>query len=338
MAVDLAKLMKGVASQLEGKVAGYAVAIYKGGVLERSTSGGWAVIGEKKFDSNVRMSMGSMGKTISAAAIVRALQTHGARQGLDLNNSVSPWLPDDWKPGPNADRLTLRDILTHTSGIRVNQKTTFNDLKARYAKGLPSSPPAPFEYSNANYDLTRIVLPPMCGVRERLPGWAERLGAVHIDLVKRNVLEPCGLKGIDVIYTGPPPRTRYYEDFPATSRFNESNNIEEARKFVGAGWWTMSAREYGLFIDRLRHESALPGVWRTMRDTRARTAPDVGLGLFRVSVPDGDAFWHNGGYAGGGSAWVALPKGVTVVVCANSTPLPAAPQNIILTSYSNALS
>lgn len=57
-----------------------------------------------------------------------------------------------------------------------------------------------------------------------------------------------------------------------------------------------------------------------------------------MDVPDGDAFWHNGAVDFHSSAWMALPNGVTVVICRNSggAMLPA-PQDVIHAAYTQAL-
>lgn len=352
MAVDLKKLMTGIKDQLEGNFVGYAVAIYQSGTLKLSTSGGWAVIDEKKFDSNVRFSMGSMGKTISAAAIVRALRA--TRKSID--DPIHRELVG-WEMGPNAEKVTYRMVLTHTTGLDVLQGTSQSELKAQFAEGLPELP-AKHEYSNANFDLTRFLLPLLT-----LPKVSRSMmiargasdsdwGKAHIAHVKKEILKPCGLPDVDVVYTGPPPKTRYYASLADPDRFHESNTLQRAQEFVGAGWWTMSAREYARFIDRLRAGSevkpfgppelaqnvVLPGIWKTMRDNRAQTDPNVGLGLFRMDVPDGDAFCHNGGVPFHSSAWAALPNGVTVVICRNSGgPMLLAPQDVIRAAYEQAV-
>ncbi|HEV2060778.1 MAG TPA: serine hydrolase domain-containing protein [Solirubrobacteraceae bacterium] len=361
MAVDLKKLMTGIKDQLDGNFVGYAVAIYQSGTLKLSTSGGWAVIGEKKFDSNVRFSMGSMGKTISAAAIVRALR----ERGKSIDDPIHQELVG-WEMGPNAKKVTYRMVLTHTTGLLQNG-TTQNALKARFAKGLPEfselklpvpKVPASHRYANDNFDLTRFLLPlltlPTVSRAAMIARGASDSdwGKAHIAHVKKEILKPCGLPDVDVVYTGPPPKTRYYASLVNQQSFHESNTLARAQEFVGAGWWTMSAREYAHFIDRLRAGSevklfgrpelaqnvALRGIWKTMRDNRAQTNPEVGLGLFRTDVPDGDAFWHNGAVPNHSSAWMALPNGISVVICRNSGGgmLPA-PEIVIRTAYEQAL-
>lgn len=62
-----------------------------------------------------RMLAGSIGKTFVAAAVV-ALANEGV---LDLDARISRWLGDRaWYPRlPNHDRITVRHLLTHTSGL-----------------------------------------------------------------------------------------------------------------------------------------------------------------------------------------------------------------------------
>jgi len=327
MAISTKKLMTGIQDELEGQVVGYALAIYQNGALKRSHGSGWAVIDSRKFDSHVRACMGSMGKTISAAAIVRALQ----RSNRSVDEPIHKVL--DWSFSASSKKLTYRMVLTHTTGISPGQGTTTADLK-KLIKGAIPAVPAPGAYSNANYDLTRYLLPelalPDLSVLDALPA-----GPQHIALVKSSVLKPCGLDGVDVVYKGPEPRTRYYTDVTDRSKFHESHNLQLANEFVGAGWWTTSVREYGRLIDRLRHQAALPGVWQTMSESAAATDPNVRLGMYRTTQHDGDAFNHNGGFDGHFSAWVAFPNGITAVAVANSN-YTRGMQEVILDAYENA--
>ena len=63
-----------------------------------------------------RMLAGSVGKTYAAAV---ALQLCEAGR-LDLDAKTARWLSDEpWFPRlPNAEQLTLRQLMNHTSGLR----------------------------------------------------------------------------------------------------------------------------------------------------------------------------------------------------------------------------
>lgn len=110
----------------------------------------------------MRYRIGSITKQFTAAAILR-LQEQGR---LAVDAPVSAYLPDY----PNADRITVHQLLTHTSGIpdyerlpvyleTLDQPATTAELVARFADLPLQFPPGQrFAYSSSNYMLlTRII-------------------------------------------------------------------------------------------------------------------------------------------------------------------------------------
>ncbi|MCB0074531.1 MAG: beta-lactamase family protein, partial [Caldilineaceae bacterium] len=109
-----------------------------------------------------RFRIGSITKQFTAAAILR-LQEQGL---VDVNSPLSAYLPDY----PNADRITVHQLLTHTSGIpdyerlpvymaTIDQPVTTQELLDRFAElPLQFRPGERFAYSSSNYMvLTRII-------------------------------------------------------------------------------------------------------------------------------------------------------------------------------------
>ncbi|MCB0160870.1 MAG: serine hydrolase, partial [Caldilineaceae bacterium] len=106
-----------------------------------------------------RYRIGSLTKQFTAAAILR-LQEQGL---VDVSSPLSAYLPDY----PNADRITVHQLLTHTSGIpdyerlpvymaTIDQPVTTRDRFAELP--LQFRPGERFAYSSSNYMvLTRII-------------------------------------------------------------------------------------------------------------------------------------------------------------------------------------
>ena len=127
--------------------------------------------------------IGSVTKQFTAAAIVQLAQ----RGRLSLDDELTKHLPDFPTRG---HRVTLRNLVDHTSGIREygslgrfdQRKTTPDDLVARVAREpFGFAPGAAMAYSNSGYLLLGRVV-------ERVTGspWA--------DYVRRNLLEPAGMR------------------------------------------------------------------------------------------------------------------------------------------------
>ncbi|HEX2249312.1 MAG TPA: serine hydrolase domain-containing protein [Gemmatimonadales bacterium] len=110
-------------------------------------------------DSTVYQS-GSVGKQFTAAAVLMLAQ----QRRLSLDDAITRWLPQGvgvW------DRVTVRHLLTHTSGIREYTDSTF-DYRRDYtedqlvsfaaARALDFTPGERWSYSNTGYVLLGAVI------------------------------------------------------------------------------------------------------------------------------------------------------------------------------------
>lgn len=101
-------------------VPGVAIAIVRDGVVVEAAGYGVRSTGEPApIDADTLFSVGSVSKVVSAAVSLRLV----AQGRLDLDRDVNAWLRD-WKvppaPGIAAPKVTLRMLLSHTSGLGVH--------------------------------------------------------------------------------------------------------------------------------------------------------------------------------------------------------------------------
>jgi len=128
-------------------------------------------LASREFDvpatSRTKFQIASLSKSFTAAAIL-LLQERGL---LDVRDPLSRFLPD-YQAG---DRITLHNLLTHTSGIpNVNDFPEY-DRESRFPhtlaqtialfkdKPLRFGPGARYEYSNSNYNLLAGVIEVVSG-------------------------------------------------------------------------------------------------------------------------------------------------------------------------------
>lgn len=114
-----------------------------------------------------RFHVASVSKAFTAAAILQ-LQEQGR---LNISDTLSHFLPDF----PNGDRITLDNLLTHTSGIpNINDLDDYDifarsphtlaQLIAKFANlPLAFEPGSKDEYSNSNYNLLALVIEKVSG-------------------------------------------------------------------------------------------------------------------------------------------------------------------------------
>lgn len=136
--------------------------------------------------SNTPFEIGSITKQFTAAAIVQ-LQEAGK---LQLDDPLARYLPH----APHASEVTLRQLLTHTSGLHdyfdgpeaevddlVTRPITFDHLIARIADQPLDFPPGTrWSYSNTGYALLGKVIETVSGERYR-------------DYLQRHMFEPLGM-------------------------------------------------------------------------------------------------------------------------------------------------
>jgi CubicO group peptidase (beta-lactamase class C family) len=131
-----------------------------------------------------RFHIASVSKPFTAAAILQ-LQEQGR---LSITDHLSRFLPDF----PNADKITLDHLLTHTSGIpNVNDLPdydvfartphTLQELVAKFAAlPLEFQPGADYHYSNSNYNLLALII-------EKVTGQS------YGDYIRQHILLPAGM-------------------------------------------------------------------------------------------------------------------------------------------------
>ena len=98
--------------------AGYVMQLRQHGQPIASAEFGWAhdpADGSESWAQTVRMHIASCSKLITAIAMTRTLAAHN----LAASTKIINFLPDYWAKGPNIDKITFAQLLTHTSGFRV---------------------------------------------------------------------------------------------------------------------------------------------------------------------------------------------------------------------------
>jgi len=156
---NLDKLVEAYASL--GRFRGAAL-IAKNKILFRKACGLADESSRRPNTPETRFLIGSLTKTFTAIAIMQL-----AEQGrLSVENPLSTYLPHF----PNAHRISLRDLLSNTSGVLdylllddfqqfMTRPHTTADLIARFAdKPLLFEPRSQFGYSNSNWVLLGAVL------------------------------------------------------------------------------------------------------------------------------------------------------------------------------------
>ena len=301
----------------KGDTSGVAVLIARDGKIVFQGGFGPADL-EKKTPVTVetKFRIGSITKQFTAAAVLRL-----AEQGkLAVSEPLSKFFPDF----PRGGEVTLRHLLTHTSGIhsytdrpdfltKVSQPIAPGALIESFKNDPPDfAPGAGFHYNNSAYFLLGEIV-------------AQVSGKPFGDHLRETFFEPLGMKdtGIFVNATPPPGMALGYSAVDG--------------KIVPALDWDMSwaggaGALYSTVGDLFRWNEALFG-GRVVNEASFRAAttpvelpPNVdgmkyGCGLVMSEFKRLPAIGHGGGLNGWSSDLLRLPEQhCTVVVLANALP------------------
>jgi CubicO group peptidase (beta-lactamase class C family) len=323
---DLNKFANNLRMRLDGKTTGYSYAIYQYETLKKSGAGGHAVLPNIAQSPDRRMTTMSMSKTITAAAVMKALEqmNEGVRRygrTFTIDSKIALFLPSDWQLGPHVSEMTLKDLLTHTSGLREvgNDPASYEGLRQVIANGSTDANFRKYKYVNMNFCLLRIIVPYMLNGRtaiEKLSSIEARTTGLFLSFVKQKVLGPVGLSGVSVAPSGPQEEVRYY-NFHNPLQYTVDESYERASARSGASSWFMSVKEFGKFIAALR-------AGKIVSAASFKQMTDNNLGMFGENSLHGRYWNHNGilnwGNGSGSRAdWMIFPNGITAVVLINST-------------------
>ncbi len=276
---------------------------------------------------------GSTGKTFFAAVALQLIEDGR----LDLDAPISRYLGDrSWFARlPNARDITVRMLMTHTSGlVRYEMNPRFTaDLRAQPDKVwspeeeigylLDAAPPFAagqgWDYSDTNYIVLGVILEQITGTR-------------LYDEVEQRFLRPLGLThvrpstsrriaGLIAGYAGPRDPLGLPDEVLVDGEFVINPQFE----WTGGGYAT-SALDLARWGQALYTGRAVsPAMVKLMVDAAvpARLGPETkyGLGVIvRAATPVGPTWGHSGFFPGYQTELLhAVESGVTVAVQINSS-------------------
>lgn len=281
------------------------------------------------------MPQGSVGKTYFGAVALQLV----AEGRLDLDAPIARYLDGEaWlERVANADRVTLRQLMNHTSGIvRYEFDPRFRaDLTAapmrtfspedRLAYLFDADPPfvpgEGWEYSDTNYILVAMLIEKVTGST----AYAE---------IRRRVLEPLELRET-VPLTGPEVRglVQGYagegNPFGGTDEMLRDGRLAINPQFEwGGGGFASTAEDLARWTRDVQEGRAFPPelleAYRT--GVRAPLGPEAsyGLGVIMMELPAGTAWGHSGFWPGYRTEAYYFPGGRFALALQVDTSAPGA--------------
>ena len=194
--ISLSKFSTNISSVLNNQVAGYVSMVGKlltsFGGLARTSADPPSLAMSPELPSDIA----SVSKTLTTVAVLQLL----AQDGISVNAPISPYLYSDWAQGPNINRITFKELLTHTSGLgqlsTCGNGNTYSLLKAIVANGVRADTIGVPQYGNCNFTLLREIMPALLGQSiTNLPDdqRAQQSASLYINYMNSRVFQPLGI-------------------------------------------------------------------------------------------------------------------------------------------------
>ncbi|HEX2657974.1 MAG TPA: serine hydrolase domain-containing protein, partial [Polyangia bacterium] len=260
---------------LADHTAGYVMQLRRHGQPIASAQRNWAkepTDGSLAWGQDVRMHIASCSKLITAMSMTRTLAAHN----LPASTKIINYLPGYWVKGPNIDKITFAQLLTHTSGFRVDgSDMSYPTMKALIERGVSAAEHGVPSYQNTNFSLCRILLPIMnrtIVASATFPSFIEDQLWDHVTIsayaayVEQHIFRPAGVTGPTL--THPEPDALAYAFAPAAGW----NSGDLSTESGGAGWH-MSVNELLDVMSCFRRQGTI------LSPTAAQTMLDCGFGI-----------------------------------------------------------
>ncbi|MBO9592917.1 MAG: beta-lactamase family protein [Niabella sp.] len=255
---DAALFAKNMRESLNGKTVGWSFAISQNGKIVQYDADGYARLStnnpEVKYTYTTRQAIGSCSKTISALALLGALEA----KGLDEYTYLADLLPSSWNIALENRKIRVMDMLTHKAGL-----TYFGNDYASLRKTM-KTPTTGFgyltqkKYDNVNYLLCRVLIPCVVNGKETYANMTdeqadEAVSQAHRDYVREKIFKVAGLPDWQKINIGPwnanGSITEAAPDRQMTMYYNYSQPLlpgimaYTTYKDAGAGGWFINTPE-----------------------------------------------------------------------------------------------
>ena len=331
-------------AKLRASVAGFTMQLRRDGSPIRSKSWQWA---KRPNDNSLpwkntqSMHIASISKLITAMAMVKLLD----EKKIPHDARIADYLPARWAAGPNVEKITFANLLTHKSGFQwrendsgsgaICEDISYSDygfMKSRVAKGVSSL--GHFCYANMNFGLQRILIPIINGDIDRAAAlsdqeWDDKTFDAYRRYMTRTIFTPAHVTKATLVR--PSNNALAYNVPPTAAGWNTG----KLACLAGAAGWNMSVEDVLDIMGTFRRGDTI------MSAAAAQEMLNDGFGIDGITpVRNGNlysktGYWYrtardsNDVYQMEQSLAVFLPDGMELAIFANSR---VAPPGLLLIS------
>lgn len=255
-----------------------SVSLFKSGSEIYNRSFGQKNIPKLKFDKNNKYQVGSITKMVTAILVFKLIE----KNKLSLNTKLSLFYPSV----PNANKITIRNLLNHTSGLvdyisKDDEETwIFKNIASRdilneiIRQGVLFEPNENVEYSNsAYYLLTRIV---------------EKLNNTnYTNIVKSQIVKPLNLKHFNAYQS---KDRKIVNSFSYNNEWKKVNDIDFSN-VIGVGDIVSTTHDLNILLTSLIKNKLISDNSLTLMKP---DSTNYGLGVNTVKFYDLKFIGHEG--------------------------------------------
>jgi len=263
---------------------------------------------------DTKFNLGSMNKMFTATAVARLVEAGK----LSFDDPISRYVDETWLPKSVTDKITVRHLITHTSGLgSYFNKTyvkssrdlfrTLDDYKPLIKDDKPAfTPGEKFQYSNTGMFLLGVVI-------EKLTG------EDYFEHIRKAIYGPAGMTSSDCYEMDHPVENLaigYSPDFSSPYKW-QNNLYKHVLKGGPAGGGFSTVKDLhkfalALLAGKLVSKSMRETMWTDFKGA------NYGYGFAVAQGPGGKVVGHSGGFDGINSRLdIYVDTGYIVAVMSN---------------------
>jgi CubicO group peptidase (beta-lactamase class C family) len=243
---------------------------------------------------DTKFNLGSMNKMFTSVAVARLVEAGK----LSFDDPIGKWIDESWLPKDVTNKITVRHLITHTSGLGsyfndVYQKSSrdlfreLDDYKPLIKDDRPAfEPGARFQYSNTGMFLLGVVIEKVTGKD-------------YFEHIRKAVYGPAGMTDSDCYEMDRPVENLAigYSPDPASPYQWQNNLYKHVLKGGPAGGGFSTVKDLHRFALALLGDRLVSRKTRDLMWTDFKGA-NYGYGFTVVESPGGKAVGHSGGFDG----------------------------------------
>lgn len=343
--LDVHGFIQALETALTNQTAGYSVRLRQNGSAIGAFDWNWAKEpqdGSESWTPYVRMHVASCSKIVTAIAMTKLLNA----KNMTYDTPIIDYLPGYWSKGPNVNKITFAELMTHTSGLafgNTSSRSDFEFMKEQIAAGTTDI--GQYSYQNMNFGLCRILISTINGnVPVEFPLWSD-IGPLADTLwdrltltayqgyVDANVFAPAGVSG--PTWSNQSGDALAY-NFPVSGKGWNSGDLAT---MAGGAAWHMSVDELLDVMGTFRRS----GTIMSLADAQTLLNDSFGIDWI-ATTPLGTYYAKNGRWFDGSgheeqSVAFYLPREMELVLLVNS-PVTSADSflyTIVANAYTNSI-